>query len=95
MRLQDRLRELREEANLSVRKAASLLGKSPGYLSRIEGRGEIPSPELLCEMATLYKANIEELLDLAKTESLENVQRQIEVKQSEALRLFRKNRRRP
>ena len=92
MRLQDRLRELRDEADLSVRGAASRLGKSPGYLSRLEGRGEVPSPELLCEMAALYKADVEELLELAKLAYLGATERQIEAKQNEALRLFRKYR---
>jgi transcriptional regulator with XRE-family HTH domain len=91
--LRDRLRQLREEAGLSVREAASRLGKSPGYLSRIEGRGEVPSADLLCEMASLYGANIEELLELAKIAQLDSKRLLIEHQQSEALRLFRRSQR--
>lgn len=91
MRLQDRLRALREDAGLSVRQAAAELGKSPGYISRIEGRGEVPSTKLLCEMSVLYEIEVEELLDLAKVAQLEATKSQIEAKQSEALRLFRKD----
>lgn len=89
--LKDRLKTLREDAGLSLREAASRLDKSPGYLSRIEGRGEVPTAELLCEMAGLYGADAEELLELAKRTSLEQTRVSIEAKQGEALRLYRKN----
>jgi transcriptional regulator with XRE-family HTH domain len=91
--LRRRLRFLRERAGLSVREAASRLGKSPGYLSRIEGRGEIPSADLLCEMAALYHVGPEELLELAKAAQLQATKRHIDATQSEALRMFRKNKR--
>ena len=92
--LQDRLKKLREDAGFTLRVAATKLNKSPGYLSRIEGRGEIPSAEILCEMAVLYQADVEELLALAKTAILEQTRIGIEEKQGEALRLFRKDRKR-
>jgi transcriptional regulator with XRE-family HTH domain len=92
--LKERLKTLREKAGLSLREAASQLNKSPGYLSRIEGRGEIPTAELLCEMAGLYGADAEELLQLSKRVTLEQTRIVIEKKQGEALRLFRKNRER-
>jgi transcriptional regulator with XRE-family HTH domain len=90
--LTDRLKKLREDAGFTLRDAASKLRKSPGYLSRIEGRGEVPSAELLCEMARIYGVDAEELLELAKKTLLEQTRIGIEEKQGEALRLFRKNR---
>ncbi len=93
MKLQERLRELREIAKLGLREAARLLKISPGYLSRIEGRGGIPTPDLLCKMAELYGCEITELLELAKSTQLEAVEQQIELKQSEALKLFRRSKR--
>lgn len=95
MVLKQKLRGLRTQAGLSVREAASQLGISPGYVSRIEGRGEIPSAEVLCTMAELYGTDIDELLALAKRTQLENAEKQIESRQNEALRLFRKSRKGP
>lgn len=91
MTLQTRLRDLRENAKLGLREAARELKISPGYLSRIEGRGEIPTPDLLCKMAELYGCEITELLELAKTAQLKVVEQNIELKQSEALKLFRRS----
>jgi transcriptional regulator with XRE-family HTH domain len=87
------LRELREANGLTLREAASKLEKSPGYLSRIEGRGEVPSAELLCNMAALYDCDVEELLKLARTEQLHDALSQIKSKEEQALRLFRKTHR--
>jgi transcriptional regulator with XRE-family HTH domain len=89
--LQQRLRDLREKAGLGLREAAKKLRISPGYLSRIEGRGEIPAPELLCRMAGEYGCDVEELLELAKQAQLKAVEQQIDSKQSEALKLFRRS----
>jgi transcriptional regulator with XRE-family HTH domain len=90
--LKRHLKDLREKAGLSVREAAARLEKSPGYLSRIEGRGEIPSAEFLCEMASLYGGDVDEVLELAKKARLKATEQQIVERQSEALRLFRKKR---
>jgi transcriptional regulator with XRE-family HTH domain len=90
MHISTKLRQLREDAGLGVREAALKLNKTAGYLSRVEVKGEIPSPELLCAMAELYQADPAELLSLAKSQQLELFREQIDVRQSEALRLFRK-----
>lgn len=89
--LKDRLKTLREQAGFTLRDAASKLNKSPGYISRIEGRGEIPSAELLCEMAELYRTDVEELMELAKKSQLDQTRIGIEEKHGNALRLYRKN----
>lgn len=91
MRLKDRLRELRVDAGFSVRDVASKLGKSPGYISRVEGRGEIPSVMLLCDISLLYGVDVEELLTLAKAAQLEATKQQIDLRHTEALKLFRKD----
>lgn len=88
--LSKKLRKLREDAGFSVRGLAEKLRKTPGYISRIEGRDEIPSPELLCELALLYGIAAEELLDLAKKGQLERAANEIDAKHESALKLFRK-----
>lgn len=89
-RLSKRLRELREKKGLTVRALADVVGKSPGYISRVEGRGEVPSPELLCELAEALGGKPEELLDLAKESQLKRIAEEIESRQKSALVLYRK-----
>jgi transcriptional regulator with XRE-family HTH domain len=88
-----RIRELRTNRGLSVRQFADLLDKSSAYISKIEARGEIPSPELLCKMVDILKANLEELLRLAKDAHLERTAKDIEDRQASAVALFRKQKR--
>ena len=45
------IKQSRENRGLTVRALADAIGKSPGYISRIEVRGEIPSVELVVELA--------------------------------------------
>jgi transcriptional regulator with XRE-family HTH domain len=87
-----RLRELREQRGLTVRQFADCIEKTPGYVSRIEARGEIPSPELLCVIADVYGVKAEELLDLAKRCYLERTKREVEAKNLAALVLHRRER---
>jgi transcriptional regulator with XRE-family HTH domain len=91
--LGQRLRELRDQRGLTVRELAEHIEKTPGYVSRIEARGEIPSPELLCVIADLYKIAPEELLNLAKQCYLERTERDVDAKNESALALYRKQRR--
>ncbi|HTU24831.1 MAG TPA: helix-turn-helix transcriptional regulator [Pirellulales bacterium] len=85
-----RIRELREKRKFTVRDLAEALKKTPGYISRIEARGEIPSPELLCQIAGALGAKPEELLDLAKAGQLKRTVADIERKQHDALAIFRR-----
>lgn len=87
-----RLRELREKERLTVRQFADRIKKTPGYVSRIEARGEIPNPELLCAIADVYRVAPEGLLELAKRCYLERAEREVESKNSSALALYRKER---
>ena len=88
--LGQRLRELREQQGLTVRQFAQRIKKTPGYVSRIEARGEIPSSELLCVIAGVHGVVPEELLDLAKQCYLERAERDLEAKNSSALSLYRR-----
>jgi transcriptional regulator with XRE-family HTH domain len=88
--LGQRLRELRQEKGLTVREFADRIKKTPGYVSRIEARGEIPSPELLCVIAGIYRVAPEELLGVAKQCYLERTEREVEERNMSALALYRK-----
>ena len=90
MTLGQRLKELRTEKGLSVRDAAEKLGKSAGYISRIEVRGEIPSPEFLVVIATQYGVDLDELLTLSKTDQLTRTGLEIDARNETALTLYRK-----
>lgn len=89
-RLGDRLKQLRATAGWTVRDFATRIGKTPGYISRIEARGEMPSPELLCQIAEMYGVPPEEILTLAAEEKIAEVAREIEEKHATALQLYRK-----
>ena len=73
-----------------MREFAVELNKTAGYVSRIEVRDEIPSPELICEISAVLHCDVEELFSLAKESKLSKAEEQIEFRQSSALSLFRK-----
>lgn len=85
-----KVRELRDARGLSVRDLATEIGKSPGYITQIEVRGEIPSAELICRLAAALDGSPEELLGLAKSSQIERISGEIDAKQATALNLFRK-----
>jgi transcriptional regulator with XRE-family HTH domain len=89
-KLGKRIKDRRSDLGMSVRDLAARLRKSPGYVSRLETRGEIPSPELICALAEILDESAEDLLALSKADALQRVERQIEEKHSDALLLFRK-----
>ena len=91
MTLGQRLKELRTENGLSVRDAAEKLGKSAGYISRIEVRGEIPSPEFFVVIATVYGVGMEELLKLSKQEQMTRTELEIDARNESALTLYRRS----
>ena len=62
------IREMREAQALGLRAAASRLGISAAYLSRIErGRERPPKPELVKRIATLLGGNPDLLFRLAES----------------------------
>ncbi len=87
------IKQSRENRGLTVRALADAIGKSPGYISRIEVRGEIPSVELVVELATVLKEDAERFLECAKSDSMERATNEVETKYQDALALFRKGKR--
>ena len=85
-----RIFELRMAKGLTIRSLAELLGKSPGYLSRVETKDEIPAAELICQLADALGTSPEPLLELAKVDLIRRTEQQIEKKSSEALQLYRR-----
>lgn len=85
------LRELRHKRGLTVRDLAEALEKSPGYISKVEARGEIPTGEFLCQLADFYGVKPETLFLLAKNEHLSRVTNDIDKKHQQALVLYRKS----
>jgi transcriptional regulator with XRE-family HTH domain len=86
-----KIQSLRQKHSITIRALAEAVGKTAGYLSRVETRGEIPSPELLCQIAEVLKEEPETLIGLAKQDQLQRVEEQIEQKATEALSLYRRS----
>ena len=82
----------RQKRGLTVRALAEAMGKTAGYLSRVETRDEIPSPELICRLGDVLKEKPETLLRLAKEDMMKRTKEQIEKKSKEALTLYRRSR---
>jgi chromosome partitioning protein len=72
------IKRLRAERGFTIRDLASALGKSVAYLAKIEVQGEIPTPELICEMARTLDASTAEMLRLAKEARMASVAREID-----------------
>ncbi len=89
-KLAERIKAARRKHELGVRELAARVRVTPGYLSRIEGRGEIPTGELLCRLSEALQIPAEQLLELAKAELLEKTKEEVSQKHAEALRLFRR-----
>ncbi len=84
------LKRLRKSKDLTVRGFADAIGKSAGYISRIEGRGEIPSTEFVLIVATYFQVEIELLLTLVKKDQLAKTESEITQKHQTTIQLFRK-----
>ena len=89
-KLADKVKAKRDQLGISVREFAVRLGVSPGYVSRIEVREEIPSPEKICKIAYALGIDPEVLLDLAKDDVLNRTKEDLSQKHADALRLFRR-----
>ena len=87
------IKRSREKLGLTVRALAEAIGKSPGYISRIEVQGEIPSVELVVELAAALHGDVEEFLESAKNDSMARVTNEVETKYQDALALYRKGKR--
>jgi chromosome partitioning protein len=72
------IKRLRAENGLTVRQLGSRIGKSVGYIGKIEVQGEVPSPELIIEIAAVLQQNPGVLLDLARKSLITQAERQIQ-----------------
>lgn len=86
----ERIKNLRMVRRMTVRELAKQLGKSAGYISKIETKGEVPNAELMCKMAEILDVQPESLLELAKKQVLYKTEEQILNRHSKALFLFRR-----
>ena len=94
-----KIRELRNKKGWSVYDLAKKLkndkrGKAmtAGYISKIEARGEIPSPGMIVQLAEIFKVSTEELFEIAKQEKAEQLKKNVVQKYDDALSLYRKSR---
>jgi transcriptional regulator with XRE-family HTH domain len=91
MSFAQKIRELRRARRWSVYDLAGRIGvKSPGYVSRIEARGEIPSPDMISKLADALKADAKELFELAKKDKRNQLTQSINKKYDEGYTLYRK-----
>jgi chromosome partitioning protein len=80
------LKRLRADAGLTVRDFAARLGKSVGYVGKIEAQGEVPTPDLILEIARTLEVPTERLLSLAKDSLLAQAEREIAARYSRVAR---------
>lgn len=91
MSFSDIIRGARKKKGWSVYDLADAIGvKSPGYISRIEARGEIPSPEMILKMAKALGIDEEELFRVAADEKSNEVSRIIKKRYENVLAFYRK-----
>ena len=93
-----KVRELRNKKGWSVYELADKLlnektGKpmTAGYVSKIEARGEIPSPQMIIQLAELLGAKPEDLIEIAKTVKAKEVSQVVQQKYDDGLTLYRKS----
>lgn len=88
-----RVRELRQDLGWTLQDVARRVAKTAGYISRIEGRDEMPSAEFVCDLASALKVPPEELLRLAKEDLITRTKNEVAAKHEQALSLFRRSKR--
>ena len=87
------IRESRNKKGWSVRDLAKKLDKTPGYISKIEARGEIPSLEMMIRLGKLLGLKPERLIEMAKAEKVETVSQAVQKKYDDGLALYRRSKR--
>ncbi len=76
------LKRLRAEHGLTVRDLSLRIGKSVGYIGKIEAQGEVPNPELIRRFADVLRSDPQPLLALARESRLAQAERNIGLKYS-------------
>jgi transcriptional regulator with XRE-family HTH domain len=79
------------QRKMTVSELAERLGKTPGYISRLEVRGEKPSPDLVFRIADLLRIPPEQLVKLAKDDLLEGAEKDNDRRFAEAEVLYRRS----
>jgi chromosome partitioning protein len=79
------IKRLRAERGMTIRDLAAALDKSVAYLAKIEVQGEVPTPEVTCELARVLDASAAGLLNLAKEARLSSMSREIDRQYTRAL----------
>ena len=92
------IKKARKAKGWSVRELAGSIrnekGKpaTPGYISKIEARGEIPNPEMIIKLAVALGISPEESIEIAKREKAEQLKQNVHRKYDDAFALYRKGR---
>ena len=87
-----KIKKARKKKKMTVHDLAGALGLgSPGYISRVEGRGEIPGPEIIIKLADVLELNAEELFRLAADKKGEKAKNAAQKKYDNALVFYRKS----
>ena len=73
--LAEKLRELRQEADLSVREAARRCSVSAPFLSDIELGRRNPSADVLARLAKLFRVKLDDLKQYDARDSLSSIKR--------------------
>ena len=68
--LGEMIKRLRRAKGWSIYQLAEKAGTTPGYISKIEARGEIPSPRLTKKLALALEIETQELAHLAKSRKI-------------------------
>ena len=89
MNLARLVRDCRRKKGLSVKDLAEKMTVTPGYISRIEVRGEIPSPDVIIKLAGVLGMDAEALVEAAKAEKVEQVSETVGRRFDEAIALYR------
>jgi transcriptional regulator with XRE-family HTH domain len=92
MNFAQKIRELRNKKGWSVYDLAEKIEKTAGYVSKIEARGEIPSPEMITLLAETFGIQPDELFDIAKSEKADQLTKNVIKKYDDELAMYRKTR---
>jgi len=72
------IRELRVRKGWTAHELARAVCATPGYISKIEVRGVIPSPEMIIKLAGVLDGDAAELFELAKGDKIQEVTQSVE-----------------
>lgn len=64
-----KLKEIREEKNISIRKLALMSNVSKSQISDIENDKSIPTIQVLCQLAVALKVDANELFEIVSTKN--------------------------